>query len=87
MENKAKDKAEELMKQFEFVYIPNYTSNFEVKQCALICVEEIIKAEPRTPSSVDWDDCGDTHKYYYEEQRKDALCFWEEVRNELNKLK
>lgn len=68
---KSKDKAEELMKQFDFVYIQNYTSNFEVKQCALICVEEIIKA-------IDWHD--------FETPNKE-LNFWEEVRDELNKMK
>lgn len=70
MENKAKNKAEELMKQFEFVYIPNYTSNFEVKQCALICVGEIIK------SHTDW-----------ETEQDGCIEFWEEVRDELNKMK
>lgn len=68
---KAKDKAEELMKQFDFVYIQNYTSNFEVKQCALICVEEIIKA-------IDWHD--------FETPNKE-LNFWEEIKEELNKMK
>jgi hypothetical protein len=68
---KAKDKAEELMKQFDFVYIQNYTSNFEVKQCALICVEEIIQA-------IDWHD--------FETPNKE-LIFWEEVKEELNKMK
>jgi len=36
------EKAEELIEKFGFVYIPNYTSNFEVKQCAIIAVEELI---------------------------------------------
>ena len=39
----AKEKAIELVDKYEFVYIQNYTSMFEVKQCALIAVDELIK--------------------------------------------
>jgi hypothetical protein len=38
-----KEKAEELIDKFLFVEIANYTSMFEVKQCALIAVNEILK--------------------------------------------
>jgi len=38
----AKEKAKELIKEYDFVYIQNYTSMFEVKQCAIIAVENII---------------------------------------------
>ena len=44
----AKEKAKELYDRYEFVYIQNYTSKHEVKQCALIAVDEIIK------SHLDW---------------------------------
>jgi hypothetical protein len=37
-----KEKAKELYDKYEFVYIQNYTSKHEVKQCALIAVEEIL---------------------------------------------
>jgi diphthamide biosynthesis methyltransferase len=37
-----KEKAKELIDKYEFVYIQNYTSMFEVIQCALIAVDEII---------------------------------------------
>ena len=37
------EKAKELYEKYEFVYIQNYTSKHEVKQCALIAVEEILK--------------------------------------------
>jgi hypothetical protein len=37
-----KEKAKELVDKYEFVYIQNYTSMFEVKECALIAVDEII---------------------------------------------
>ena len=56
------------------------------KQCALIAVDEIIKSEPRSPSDVDWDDCGGTHQYYYEAQREDANKYWLEVKQEIEKL-
>ena len=38
----AKEKAEELYEKYKFVYIPNYTSNHEVKQCAIILCNEMI---------------------------------------------
>jgi hypothetical protein len=38
-----KEKAKELIDKYEFVYIQNYTSMFEVKECALIAVDEILK--------------------------------------------
>jgi hypothetical protein len=37
-----KEKAKELFDKYSFVEIANYTSMFEVKQCALIAVDEII---------------------------------------------
>jgi hypothetical protein len=37
-----KEKAEEMIDKYQFVYIQNYTSMFEVKQCALIAVDEIL---------------------------------------------
>ena len=56
------------------------------RQCALIAVDEIIDSSPRYPSDVDWDDCGATHQYYYEEQIEEALKFWKEVKQEIEKL-
>jgi hypothetical protein len=37
-----KEKAEELVNKYKFTEIPNYTSMLEVKQCALIAVDEIL---------------------------------------------
>lgn len=37
----AVEKAKELLDKYQFVEIANYTSMFEVKQCALIAVDEI----------------------------------------------
>jgi hypothetical protein len=39
-----KQKAKELIEKYQFVEIANYTSIFEVKQCALIAVDEIYQA-------------------------------------------
>lgn len=75
-----KEKAEELIRRFYSI------GAIECKQCALIAVDEIIKSEPRSPSDVDWDDCGGTHQYYYEAQREDADNYWEEVKKEIEKL-
>ena len=38
-----KQKAKELIEKYQFVEIANYTSIFEVKQCTLIAVDEIIE--------------------------------------------
>ncbi len=38
----AEEKAIELIEKYQFIEIANYTSMFEVKQCALIAVEEIL---------------------------------------------
>ena len=40
-----KEKAEELVNKYKFTEIPNYTSMFEVKECALIAVDEILLNE------------------------------------------
>jgi hypothetical protein len=56
------------------------------KQCALIAVDEILKASPLNPNEVDWDDCGGTHQYWYEEQREQAEKYWQEVKQEIKKL-
>jgi hypothetical protein len=56
------------------------------KELALKAVDEIINSSPRYPSNVDWDECGATHQYYYEEQREEALKYWQEVKEEIEKL-
>ena len=37
-----KEKAKELVDKYSFVEIQHYTSMFEVKECALIAVDEIL---------------------------------------------
>jgi hypothetical protein len=81
-----KEKAEDLYQKF-LRYAPA-EEEFEhehTKQSALIAVDEIIKSEPSYPSDVDWDDCGGTHKYYYEAQREEAIAYWLEVKKEIEK--
>ena len=56
------------------------------KLCALVAVQEIIQSEPSYPSNVDWDDCGGTHQYYYEAQREEAIKYWEQVKQEIEKI-
>ena len=58
----------------------------DAKQCALVTVDEILTARPLEPNNVDWDDCGATYKYWYEEQKQEALNYWQEVKEEIEKL-
>lgn len=83
------EKAKELFDKYadEFNFDDTYRGYREQsKQCALIVVDEILKSEPRYPSNVDWDDAGATHQYYYEAQREEAARYWEEVKQEIEKL-
>ncbi len=87
-----KEKTIELVKKFtpltSFVHneygLIKYIDS--AKKCALIAVDEILKSEPRTPSNVDWDDVGGTHQYYYEAQREEANKYWQDVKQEIEKL-
>lgn len=80
-----KEKAQELVDKFYYSCFDCDCYNI-AKKSALVAVDEIIKSEPRYPSDVDWDDVGATHQYYYEAQREDADKFWEEVKQEIEKL-
>ncbi len=57
----------------------------KAKQRALIAVDEILRSEPRSPNDVDWDDAGGTH-YYYMLQYEEAEKYWNEVKQEIEKL-
>ena len=87
-----KEKAEELVGKCYDTFINDKGEHYTgtawrlSKQCALIAVEEILQSEPRTPSNVDWDDVGGTHQYYYEAQREEAEKFWQQVKQEIEKL-
>ena len=84
----AKEKAKEL---FDKMYQTHSASASDItkyfaKQCALIVVDEIINSRPLEPNHADWDDCGATHKYWYDAQKEEALKFWQEVKQEIEKL-
>jgi hypothetical protein len=69
-----KEKAKEMYIKFDFVYVQNYTSKFEVKRCALIAVDEIIKEcyNWNGSDNVQWE----TNRFDY----------WNEVKQEIEKL-
>jgi len=66
-----KEKAKELVDKYEFVYIQNYTSMFEVKECALIAVNEILDIAY-------WE--------YMESMGEKEKDYWQEVKQEINNL-
>lgn len=86
-----KEKALELKQKFGIATMfskdnNGYTLSEEMAtKMAIIAVDEIINSNPLEPNCVDWDDCGSTHKYWYEAQREEALNFWQQVKNELSK--
>lgn len=85
----AKEKAKELYCKYADalnVRDMQITANPYVKQCALIAVDEIINSRPLEPNNADWDDCGATHKYWYDAQKEEALKYWQEVRKEILSL-
>ena len=77
-----KEKAMELVTSFFWELENDYIS----KRCALIAVDEILESQPRYPSEVDWDDCGATQVYYYQAQREEAKQYWQQVKQEIQKL-
>ena len=71
----------------KLIVLPNGDSYYETaKMCAKKAVDLIINSEPRNPSNVDWDDVGGTHQYYYEEEREEALKYFQEVKKEIQQL-
>ena len=63
-----KEKANELIDKYQFVYIQNYTSMFEVKECALIAVNEILDIAY-------WE--------YMESMGEKEEKYWQQVKQEL----
>lgn len=80
-----KEKANELVDKFSFSCI-ECDYDWKAKQCALIAVDELIKSCPLEPTDVDWDDAGGTHQYWYESRQDEAIKFWQEVKQEIEKL-
>lgn len=69
-----KEKAKEFIDKYQFVYIQNYTSMFEVKECALIAVDEIIKECCKSSEKKD---------AKYQDER---INYWQQVKHEINNL-
>jgi hypothetical protein len=70
-----KEKARELVEAMAFSCREcDYES--KAKQCALIAVEEIINSSPLEPA----------HPYDYVIAEREAMEFWQEVKNEINKI-
>jgi hypothetical protein len=67
-----KEKAKELYYKYEFVYIQNYTSKHEVKECCLLACDEIIE-ELKEFDNMDG----------YSQSRVD---YFEDVKNEIKRL-
>jgi len=71
----AKQEAKELVEKFykiikgQLIY-PNKTVNYKAKQCALICVDEILKE----------------YKFLKLHQIKGKYEYWQEVKQEIHKL-
>jgi len=79
-----KDKARELVKNFvSHVVLPDHEGYALVfwdkaKECALICVDEIINAMPTEPSS--------EISESFPEDINEAIRYWEGVKQEIQKL-
>lgn len=67
---KPKEKAKELVDRYKFMEIANYTSMFEVKQCALVAVDEIINSVVITDLTI----------------AENQFIYWEEVKQEIENL-
>ena len=66
-------KALELFEKYKFVYIANYTSNHEVKECCLIVCDEMIDMINKLEGLADM-------------QQRFNVKFWEWVKEEINKI-
>lgn len=89
--NEAKKKAIDLVERFEYVETPEMDNvigeivqvnigYYSAKQCALICVDEIISANP---AIIGYDEMSDGSKeiwYVYN------VIFWQQVKEEINKI-
>ena len=87
------EKARELIDKYRIILIQSDTDVGEeilctgiAKQSALIAVDEILNSNPRYPNNVDWDDAGGSHAYYYEAQFEESEKYWDEVKQEIEKL-
>lgn len=73
-----KEKAKELFEKYAFVEIAYYTSKHEVKECALIAVNEIIE------SNMDFDH--DDNIWCDTGRFRNSQIYWGKVKQEIEKL-
>jgi hypothetical protein len=69
-----KEKALELIKEYDFVYIPYYSSKFEVKQAVIILCDNFIEWFSQYTGMND--------QIYFDADKN----YWEEVKLEIEKL-
>lgn len=84
-----KEKARELVDKFRteiLSFLGDRIKDQNAKRCALVAVDEILNSSPLEPNFADWDDCGGEFRYWYDAQKTQALYFWKEVKQELEKL-
>jgi len=76
-----KEKAQELVKKYEiqFLSFGDYLPTIKAKQCALIAVDEIIKASPTNPLKGGYIEL-------YSDMVDEAIDYWQEVKQEIEKL-
>jgi hypothetical protein len=71
-----KEKAKELYNKYTFIYMQNYCSKYEVKQCVLIAVDEIL--DTLNYNIRDIDVRGNI--------LLDLIDYWKEVKQEIEKI-
>jgi hypothetical protein len=77
-----KEKAQELIKKYSFVEIAYYTSIHEVKQCALIAVDEILELkETQEEYQIQYDNGEWSREIGYRYSK-----YWQEVKQEIENL-
>jgi hypothetical protein len=72
-----KEKAKEMVNKF-YYYVESISESQQqenAKNCALIAVDEIIK---ESPSKIYWQT--------YDDETPSAITYWQEVKEEINKL-
>jgi hypothetical protein len=84
----AKDKARELINKYfkESDLLYEDLTWTQAKECALIAVDEILSSRPLEPNDIDWNEQLWAYKYWYEAQKEEAAKYWQEVKQEIEKL-
>lgn len=85
-----KEKATELTRKFYSINNEDeqnkgtdpYISRDYANQCALICVDEVLKSDPLTPSKFN---TKVSKGEAYKQSEDESYYFWQEVKQELNK--